>query len=280
HRKAFGLIALAAGSRQLVLARAPGIQGPGGGSTHNRARFGESSVRPRSARSQQPYFPAFVICCGRPQARPALQRRQRSFHPSRSRIAHPPPSGNFGQARRPRHRTRYAALLGPDRKMSNRPAKVLLLHPGDPIPALNHQPWHLIVDLGRAPAATYDEWSRTTNCKIVSVFDFADGTDDLHRTRQLLELGMGKVVDQFGIDWWDVLVQSIVPELQQLTYLSRLGAGIEPGTDIYCTQLHFLSTALQHIAGGKLVIFEGPWRSLRRKAGHYAQTLGRLDFAQ
>src|SRR5262249_53435543 len=40
------------------------------------------------------------------------------------------------------------------------------------------------------------------------------------------------------------------------------------------------STALQHIAGGKLVIFEGPWRSLRRKAGHYAQTLGRLDFAQ
>ena len=122
--------------------------------------------------------------------------------------------------------------------MSNPPGKVLLLHPDDPIPARRDHAWDFIVDLGRAPVATYQEWSQKANCKVSSVFDFADGTDDLHRTRQIVEHGMGKVVDRLGIDWWDVLVQSVVPELQQLICLARLGASIESETDIYCTRPH------------------------------------------
>src|SRR5215470_19202673 len=111
--------------------------------------------------------------------------------------------------------------------MSNR---VLLLHPDDQIPQQKTHSWDLIVDLGRAPAVTYEDWSRKANCKVVSVFDFAQGTDDLHRTRELLEHGMGSVVDRFGIDWWDVLVQSVVPQLQKLVCLGRLGAEVSAGT--------------------------------------------------
>ena len=161
--------------------------------------------------------------------------------------------------------------------MSNR---ILLLHPDDHIPARRDAAWNLIVDLGRAPAATYEEWSQKTNCKVITVFDLADGTDDLHRTRELIEHGIGRVVDRLGIDWWDVLVQSIVPQLQQLICLTRLGASIDAGTDMYCTRPHFLATALQRLSRGKLVILESSRQSLRRRAANYAQTLGRLDFAQ
>jgi len=164
--------------------------------------------------------------------------------------------------------------------MSNRVGKVLLIHPDDHIPPQKKHAWDLIVDLGRAPAVTYEGWSRKANCKVVSVFDFAQGTDDLHRTRELLEHGMGRVVDRFGIDWWDVLVQSIVPQLQQLICLARLGAEAFSGADIFCTRPHFLATALRRQSGGKLTTLETARGRLRQMASHYASTVGRLDAAQ
>ncbi len=158
--------------------------------------------------------------------------------------------------------------------------RVLLLHPEDQLPARTKHAWDLIVDLGRAPAAPYEDWSRQANCKVVSVFDFAQGTDDLHRTRELLEHGMGQAVDRYGIDWWDVLVQSVVPEIQQLISLVRLAATIEPGAGIFCTRPHFLATALQRFTGGRLAVLETAGHTLRRRVTHHARAVTRLNWAQ
>jgi hypothetical protein len=158
--------------------------------------------------------------------------------------------------------------------------RILLLHPDDAFTPRLGADWSLIVDLARAPVSLYEEWSRRAGCPVMTLFDFAAGTDDLHRTRELLEHGMGRVVDRFGIDWWDVLVQSVVPQLQQLICLARLGEGIEQGTNIYCTRPHFLAKALQRHSGGKLAILESAGLRLRRTASHYVETVGRLDFTQ
>jgi hypothetical protein len=160
------------------------------------------------------------------------------------------------------------------------PNRTLLLHSDDGIPPSGIQGWSLIVDLGRAPANTYERWSQQAGCRVSSLFDFSEGTNDLRRTRDLLELGMGKVVDRFGIDWWDVLVQSIVPELQQLICLGRLEAMIDPGSEIVCTRPHFLATALQKMVRGKLTILETSSRRLVCSARHYLRTLQQLDSAQ
>src|ERR1039458_341035 len=83
--------------------------------------------------------------------------------------------------------------------------KVLLLDPEDDIQdswALEH--WDLIVDLGRAPRSLYEEWRRRLGCPIFTIFDLALEVDDLTIWRDLLGSGMGRVVDRFGIDWWDV----------------------------------------------------------------------------
>jgi len=42
-------------------------------------------------------------------------------------------------------------------------------------------------------------------CPVFSVFDLAIEVEDLQIWRPLLQLGMGRVVDRFGIDWWDVI---------------------------------------------------------------------------
>src|SRR5262249_32271618 len=157
--------------------------------------------------------------------------------------------------------------------------KLLLLHPHDGIPS-EKELWSLVVDLGRAPASTYAEWSRVTGCQVMSLFDLSEGVAELHRTRGLLEYGMGRVVDQFGTDWWDVLVQSIVPQIQQLILLRRLAATVEPGAEIFCTRPHFLATGLQKLLRGRLVTLQTGPQQLLAGIRHYLDAFRSLDFAQ
>jgi hypothetical protein len=159
-------------------------------------------------------------------------------------------------------------------------SRVLLLHPADaPSLFLTRSNWDLVVDLGRAPASTYEAWSRTAGCRILSLYDFNDGTRDLQRVRELLAFGMGEVVDEFGLDWWDVLAQSAVPALQQLILARRLGDVVGPTAEIHSTRPHFVATALGHLTGQTLVELQRG-QSLFGRAKHYINAFQQLDFRQ
>jgi hypothetical protein len=90
---------------------------------------------------------------------------------------------------------------------------------------------------------------------------------------------MGEVVDQHGIDWWDVLVQSAVPSLQQLILAARLADVITPSAEIHSTRPHFVATALQQLTGSALVELQsGP--NLLERAKHYVNVFQQLDLRQ
>jgi hypothetical protein len=94
--------------------------------------------------------------------------------------------------------------------------KILLLHPEDAVtrwrPA---QHWDLVVDLGRTPAGTYERWSRQTGCPVISIYDYAREIEDLYCLRRLMQMGNGRVVDQLGIDWWDVFSLELASKVQR-----------------------------------------------------------------
>lgn len=101
--------------------------------------------------------------------------------------------------------------------------RVFLTHPDDRLqgsPA--RQPWDIVIDLGRAPKSLYDERSAALNCPVFSIFDLAVEIEDVQIWRQLLEPGMGQVVDRFGIDWWDVISLLLQQELQDIRLTLRL----------------------------------------------------------
>jgi hypothetical protein len=101
--------------------------------------------------------------------------------------------------------------------------RVLLLHPGDDFHrSWTRQYWDLVIDLGRASRSFYDERSAALGCPVFSVFDLAVEVEDMQVWRQLLQPGMGRVVDRFGIDWWDVISLVLQPELQDLRLALRL----------------------------------------------------------
>ena len=159
--------------------------------------------------------------------------------------------------------------------------KVLLLHPEDHLLAGRFGPkWDLVVDLGRAPAATYEGWSKQAGCRVISLYDFAQGFEDLHHVRELLQLGMGLTVDASGIDWWDVLSLMIEPGLRQLMLLGRLARELEPGCEIHASRATPLAKALRVLSGAKQVTQGRSFRPVIRWAQHYRDVFSQLDAAQ
>jgi hypothetical protein len=162
--------------------------------------------------------------------------------------------------------------------------KVLLLHPEDkfPLPGLAVH-WDLIVDLGRAPSATYERWSRQAGCETISLFQSAAEIGDLGCLRELLQLGMNLMVDSLGIDWWDLLCLFIAGDLQQLMLVHRLSKELHPNCDLYSSRPHPLATALQRLLGARLTVLESGLRSAVRRARHYQSVVSHSDpnqFAQ
>jgi hypothetical protein len=159
--------------------------------------------------------------------------------------------------------------------------RVLLLHPEDELPAeCTGEKWDLLVDLGRAPLATYQLWSAQTGGRLISLYDFARDFEDLHRVRELLQLGMGEWVDGLGIDWWDVLSLMIEPDLRQLMLIGRLAHELPAGCELYSSRSSTLATALQTFTGAKQVGRAAGFRPGMRWARHYRDVFAQLDTAQ
>ena len=159
--------------------------------------------------------------------------------------------------------------------------RVLLLHPEDELSVERAgRKWDLIVDLGRAPVLSYERWGAQTGCRVISVYDFAKDFEDLHRVRELLQLGMGQWVDGLGIDWWDVVSLMIEPDLRQLMLIGRLARELPGGGELYVSRSSPLATALQSFTGSTLIRVETGFRPGMRWARHYRDLFSQLDAAQ
>jgi hypothetical protein len=159
--------------------------------------------------------------------------------------------------------------------------RVLLLHPDDPIPGAHpHRGWDLVVDLGRAPAATYERWSSQAQARVISLYEFSNDREDLRRTRELLQLGTGRMVDSSGIDWWEVLSLLIEPDLRQLILIGRLARELKGGCELSVSRPSAAATALQALTGEKYVRLQGGLHPIRRWAQHYRRVFAQLDPAQ
>ena len=159
--------------------------------------------------------------------------------------------------------------------------RVLLLHPEDRLPAGQFvRGWDLIVDFGRAPGATYQDWSRQEGCPIISVFEFARGIDDLRQCRKLLRWGTGCIIDRYGIDWWDILSLGLVPDFLKLLLVDRLAKYIDRPCDLYLTRPFPLATALQNFLNCTLTVQARGLYTITARLRHYSGILSKFDAAQ
>ena len=159
--------------------------------------------------------------------------------------------------------------------------KVLILHPEDRLKLSRSRPqFDLVVDLGRAPSGTYENWGRQSGYQVISLSDFVNESEDFNRIRFLTRLGRESLVDRLGIDWWSMLLPEIMPRMEQQLSVYRLSRHISEKCEIYSSRSDYRSAALHYFLGGRLINLEGSFQTLLRRFQHYSHVATNFDARQ
>lgn len=158
---------------------------------------------------------------------------------------------------------------------------LLLLHPEDNIEQLPWQKWDLVIDLARAPASCYQRWSRITGGSVMSLYDFSREVEDLHCLRGLLAIGMGRVLDRWGLDWWDIASLDISDRLLQLVLIARLEKTLPSKVGFFASRSSCLAEGLAGTRTSRITLLPNSrLKRVRQAARHYAKVLSESDTRQ
>jgi hypothetical protein len=164
---------------------------------------------------------------------------------------------------------------------SSKRAAVLLLHPRD---SLLNGPWSslrwdFVIDLGWAGSSQYRDWSEKTGCPVRSVFSFANWHEDVPRMRQFCGVGIDRLIDSEGIDWWGLLAPSSYQQVFEFLLLQKLASEVPSSADVRVTRPYYLADALSKILKTKVDPFVA-LRSVSIRLGSFAKKLRSLTSAQ
>jgi len=159
---------------------------------------------------------------------------------------------------------------------------ILLLHPEDDFAGpWRHSRWDLVVDLGRAPKSLYEDWADRFACPVFSIFELAREIEDFRSWRELMDLGRGRVFDDLGIDWWDVIGMLLQPDVQDVRLAIRLAEKIRGNSDIVTSRRSLIADAVRIRLGTPVRDpHSGTGRRLKQRFGRYLQALSNLRFEQ
>ena len=153
--------------------------------------------------------------------------------------------------------------------------KVLLLHPEDkPTHSLwSGQSWDRVIDLGSAGSSTYERWEELFSCpampwKKIELTDF-------DQIRQALSFGLGRVVDEYGLDWWELIAIRFHEQMERILRLRNLAAQFGPRDEVFVSRSCFHAEVLQILLQRKVrSFFSGDSFSIKlRRFGAVAQKL-------
>lgn len=127
--------------------------------------------------------------------------------------------------------------------------KVLLLHPDDSVEygPWSGMQWDLVVDLGWAGRCAYAGLAKSLACPMRSLQELADPQAHAARLRELLAIGLGRIVDHYGIDWWEFATPYRAPLLDQILQAAQLSKEIPSHAEMIATRPHLVGQILSLI---------------------------------
>jgi hypothetical protein len=158
--------------------------------------------------------------------------------------------------------------------------KTLLVHPEDS-PCSGpwaSEKWDLVVDLGKSSAFTRSAWQERLNAPISQLDTLWSGIQDFDSIRQLLHAGRSQLLDEIGLDWWDLVSVLIYPELRDAVLLSRLAQQLDATAELYATQQAWPASGVGLLLQRPLRTFPDTFRSSHFR--HYSDVLRRFSFDQ
>ncbi|MGA3348013.1 MAG: hypothetical protein ABSC33_03270 [Candidatus Sulfotelmatobacter sp.] len=160
--------------------------------------------------------------------------------------------------------------------------KILLLHPEDELEKglWVSSRWDRIVDLGLGGKNTYERWEREFQCPVVALDSLRPGFDDFWRVREILGRGCGQLLDEHGLDWWEIMSILLHSEMETLILLRRFAQTVDSSDEVHVSRPGLHASLLQCLLTNRVKIF--PLPSGARKSGlrHYFRVSSKLSAPQ
>jgi hypothetical protein len=160
--------------------------------------------------------------------------------------------------------------------------KVLLIHSEDdpengPWASL---PWDRVVDLGLGGKNSYARWSRQFRCPVTNLNALRHGFDDFRRIRDLLGLGCGRLIDEYGVDWWEIMSLLLHGEIEALILLQRFAQTVSSGDEVYVSRSGLHANLLRGLLAAQLNVFPAGRGAQKGGLRHYIRRASRLSASQ
>jgi hypothetical protein len=95
-----------------------------------------------------------------------------------------------------------------------------------------------------------------------------------------MQLGLGRLVDREGLDWWELTAIMFHDYLERLVLLRKLASSFPSNAEAWITRDGFEARALRMILGDRLRVMDVGARRARKGLRHYLERLHRLPVAQ
>jgi hypothetical protein len=160
--------------------------------------------------------------------------------------------------------------------------KVLLIHPED---ELQDGPWaslrwDRIIDLGRAGTASYAHAVAGFGCPVTALDAFGDNLKEMRKVRELLALGMGRLSDRFGLDWWELTSILVHQHLESAILLRKFVETLGALDKVYVSRPGFHAEVLRLALSSRLHTFSSLGSRHKHGARHYLQVLKKFPVRQ
>lgn len=160
--------------------------------------------------------------------------------------------------------------------------KVLVIHPED---ELERGPWAGLkwdraIDLGRAGQQSYERASASFGCSVTRLSEFRENFQEMRRVRELLALGMGRLNDSFGLDWWELTAILIHQQLELAFLLQQFLGRLGPQDEVHVSRASFQADILRLALGSRLHTFPARDGQLKGGVQHYLRVLRKFPVSQ
>jgi hypothetical protein len=116
------------------------------------------------------------------------------------------------------------------------------------------------------------------NSRILPLESLRHGIQDFEAMRGLLHAVRNQLVDEMGLDWWDLISVLIYSALQEAVLLRRLAGELDAAGEIYATREEWPAKGVGLLLKRPLRTYPGTFRP--SPARHYGDLLRRFSFSQ
>jgi hypothetical protein len=160
--------------------------------------------------------------------------------------------------------------------------KILLVHPEDDPEKGSRAGLQCdrIVDLGLGGVNTYERWNQRFHCPIATLGLWREKFGALPRTRELFGLGSGYLIDQHGLDWWEMISMLMHGEVESLILLQHFVSTLGANDELYVSRPGLHADLLRCLLGRPVNICPLRTSAGKKGLGHYARVSRRLSASQ